>query len=182
MLSLRCYTGFSLVAVSRGCCLTVVHGLLISVASLVAEPGLWSSASVVMAPALVALWRVGACWIRNWTCCIGKQILYDWATREAFKKFWDRECSLQKGCTNLHSYFCTPLLMSSIFLIYARYFIALTWIFLIMMRLTVFWVFIGHLQFYYELPLHILCPFSYWDIISYWYMETIFTFWISILC
>ena len=109
MLGLRCYAGFSLVVASRGCCLTAVHGLLISVASLVAEPGLWSSASVVMAPALVALWHVGPSWIRNWThdCCTGRRILYNWATREAFKKFWDRECSLQKGCTNLHSFLHT---------------------------------------------------------------------------
>ena len=34
-------------------------GFSIAVASLVAEPGLWSSASVVMAPALVALRHVG---------------------------------------------------------------------------------------------------------------------------
>ena len=33
------YSGFSLVAVSRGCSLVVVHGLFIAVASLVAEHG-----------------------------------------------------------------------------------------------------------------------------------------------
>ena len=40
MLGLLGYEGFSLVAVSRGNSLVVVHGLLIAVASLVAERGL----------------------------------------------------------------------------------------------------------------------------------------------
>ena len=39
VLRLRCYTGFSGVAVSGGCSLVAVQGLLIVVASLVAEPG-----------------------------------------------------------------------------------------------------------------------------------------------
>ena len=41
--------GFSLVAVSRGYSLLVVHRHLIAVASLVAAPRLWSTGSVVMA-------------------------------------------------------------------------------------------------------------------------------------
>ena len=34
---------------------------------------------------LVALWHVESSWIRDWTLisCIGRQILYHWATREA---------------------------------------------------------------------------------------------------
>ena len=76
------------------CTWFIVHGLLISVASLIAEPRLWSSASVVMAPTLVALWHVGPSWIRNWTrdCCIGRWILYNWVTKKTLKKFWGREC------------------------------------------------------------------------------------------
>ena len=45
---LRCCAGFSLVVASRGCSVVVVRGLLILVASLVAEHKLWSrQASVV---------------------------------------------------------------------------------------------------------------------------------------
>ena len=39
VLGLRCCSGFSLVAVSRGYSLVAVHGLLIEVASLVVEHG-----------------------------------------------------------------------------------------------------------------------------------------------
>ena len=46
---LRCCSGFSLVAASRGCSLAVVHGLLVAVASLVGEYGLLvSRASVIV--------------------------------------------------------------------------------------------------------------------------------------
>ena len=45
--------GLSLVAASGGYSLAVVHGLLISMASLVTEHGLWvAQASVVVAPEL----------------------------------------------------------------------------------------------------------------------------------
>ena len=96
MLGLCCRTGFSLV---------VARGLLIAVASLVVEHGFWSvGASVVAAHGLkgcgswalghrlnscgiwhVAPWHVGSSWIRDWTrvSCIGRRILYHWATREA---------------------------------------------------------------------------------------------------
>ena len=40
VLGLRCYTGFSLVVASGSYSPAAVHGLLIVVASLVAEPGL----------------------------------------------------------------------------------------------------------------------------------------------
>ena len=42
VLGLRCCTGFSLVAASRGYSLFAVHGLLIAAASLVVEHGLWN--------------------------------------------------------------------------------------------------------------------------------------------
>ena len=49
-LGLRCCLGFSLAVASGGCSLVVVHGLLlIAVASLVAEHGLYLQASVVAA-------------------------------------------------------------------------------------------------------------------------------------
>ena len=40
ILSLRCWVGISLVAVSKGCSLVGVHGLLIEVPSLFVEHGL----------------------------------------------------------------------------------------------------------------------------------------------
>ena len=51
MLGLRCHTGF-LVAVSRGCSLDVVRGLLIVEASLATEHGPWSTDSIVGAHGL----------------------------------------------------------------------------------------------------------------------------------
>ena len=52
-------------AVSRGCSLPAVHRLLITVASLVAEQGLWDVSASVVAPRLGALWHVGSSWARN---------------------------------------------------------------------------------------------------------------------
>ena len=72
--------------VSRGCSLGVVCGLLIAVASLVAEHRLWAVwTSVAAARAfvqylqctgLVALWHAGSSWTRDQTYdpCIGRQI------------------------------------------------------------------------------------------------------------
>ena len=58
--------GFSLVVASGGYSLVVVLGLLIVVASLVAEHGLWGSwASAVGAQGLVALWHVGSSQTRD---------------------------------------------------------------------------------------------------------------------
>ena len=48
-MGLRCSVGISLVAESGGYSLVVVQGHLITMASLVAEQGYWSSGSVVMA-------------------------------------------------------------------------------------------------------------------------------------
>ena len=48
----------SLVAASRGCCLSVVHRLLTVVTSLAAEHRLWGVGSAVVAKALVALRHV----------------------------------------------------------------------------------------------------------------------------
>ena len=53
MLSLGCWASFSLVVVSKGYSLVGVHGLLIVMASLIAEHGLLGTqASVVEAPTL----------------------------------------------------------------------------------------------------------------------------------
>ena len=46
--------------VSRACSLLAVHGLLIVVASLVAEHSLQSTDSVVMSSGMVAPWYVGS--------------------------------------------------------------------------------------------------------------------------
>ena len=48
-LGLRCCTGFSLVAENGGSSLVAVHGLLIAVASLVAESRLWGTQAFVLA-------------------------------------------------------------------------------------------------------------------------------------
>ena len=48
-----CCLGFSLVSESGGYSLAAMHGLLIAVASLVAERGLWANG-------LQKLWRVGS--------------------------------------------------------------------------------------------------------------------------
>ena len=53
VLGLHCSAGFSLVVASGGYSLVAVCGLLIAVASLIAEHGLWGSrASVVAVPRL----------------------------------------------------------------------------------------------------------------------------------
>ena len=49
MLGLRCYTGFSLVATSKGCSLVAVCRLLTVVASLVSENGLYGTQAPVAA-------------------------------------------------------------------------------------------------------------------------------------
>ena len=103
MLGLRCCTGFSLVV--RGCySLVAVYGLLIVLASPIVGNGpLEHAGSVIAAPRLRstdwivvvhglscgtwALQHVGSSQTRNWTCvsCIGKWILYHWATSVALK-------------------------------------------------------------------------------------------------
>jgi len=60
-----------------------IHGLLITVASLVAEHGLQGAwASVVWWTDPVALWHVGSSQTRDWTCVpsIGRHILNHWTT------------------------------------------------------------------------------------------------------
>ena len=77
MLGLCCYVGFSLVA--RGHSLVVVHGLLIMVASLVAEHELWGErAFIAVAHRISCSQYVGSSLTRDRTCvsCIGRQILY----------------------------------------------------------------------------------------------------------
>ena len=63
----------SLVAVSGGSFLDVVHELLIAVASLVAEHGLLRAGSVVVARGTRD---------RNHVLCIARRILNHWTTRE----------------------------------------------------------------------------------------------------
>ena len=80
-----CWMGFSLVAASTGYSLVAVCRLLIAVSSLAVEhrlqgmraKELWHVGSVVPR-------HVGSFWIRDWTRvpCIGRQILYHWATGE----------------------------------------------------------------------------------------------------
>ena len=49
MLGLHCCVGFSLVVVSKGYSVVVVHGLLIAVVSLVVEHGLWEARALLVA-------------------------------------------------------------------------------------------------------------------------------------
>ena len=98
MLGLHCCTGFSLVAASGGysqlrCADPSLRWLLllrstVSRASVVAACGLrgcCSQAQYLWHAGLVALWHVGSSRTRDGTrvSCIGKQVLYHWATREA---------------------------------------------------------------------------------------------------
>ena len=90
MLGLHCCTGFSLAVASKGYALVAGQGLLIAVASFVAEHGLqgvqeqlWHVGSAAAVPGLystglVALWRVGSSRIRNQAhvSCIVRWILY----------------------------------------------------------------------------------------------------------
>ena len=93
----------SLVAASRGYSFVAVRGLLIAVASLVAEHGLqvhglqqlWHAASRAQAQqmwhtGLVAPRHVGSSWIRAQTRipCIGRRIPNHCATREDPRKFY----------------------------------------------------------------------------------------------
>ena len=77
--------GLSLIAASRGSSLVAVRGLLIVVASLVAEHGLqgvW--AQYLWHTGLVALQHVESSWARDQICvpCIGRWILVHCTTRE----------------------------------------------------------------------------------------------------
>ena len=90
--------GLSLVAVSRGHSLVVVHGLLTEVASLTAEhrgQSVWlgsggsqalglTQARELRCTGLVALWHVESSRTRDQSCvpCTGRQILNHWTTRE----------------------------------------------------------------------------------------------------
>ena len=85
VLGLSCCAGFSVVAVSGGCSLFAVHGLLTTLASLATERRLWSVQATVAAArrlqswgsqapehslssgGLVAPWRVGSSWTRDRT-------------------------------------------------------------------------------------------------------------------
>ena len=69
-----------LLVVSRELFVVAVHGLLIAVACLVVEHGLWSVGSVVVLHQLV-----GSSWTRNRISvpCTNRRIVNHWATREA---------------------------------------------------------------------------------------------------
>ena len=78
VLGLCCYTGFSLVAVSRACSPVAMRGPLYTVASLVAASGLRSTGSAAMAHGLRC---ASSCGIfpdqrSNHVSCIGRWILY----------------------------------------------------------------------------------------------------------
>jgi len=98
VLGFCCCAGFSPVVMSRGSSLVVVCGLLTVVASPVADHGLWSewdsvvavyghcsTGSVVVAHGSVVPQHVRSSRTVDRTCvfCIGRWILYQWATREA---------------------------------------------------------------------------------------------------
>ena len=99
MLGVHCSSGFSLAAASRSCsCCSVwashavEHGLWGMGASVLGTTRLWSTGSIVVAHTgstklwhLVAPQHMGSSQIRDRThvSCIGRWILYHWATREA---------------------------------------------------------------------------------------------------
>ena len=60
--------------------------LLIEVASLIAEPRLWSTGSVVWCMGSIAPWHVKSSQARDKTCvpCIGRRILNHWTSREVW--------------------------------------------------------------------------------------------------
>ena len=88
MLKLHCCAGFSLAVASGGYPLGAVNGLLVAVASLVAEQGFWASAVVAWAlepqaqsfgvHGLSCSMCVGSSWTRDQThvFCIGRQIFF----------------------------------------------------------------------------------------------------------
>ena len=105
-------------------------GLLIAVASPAAEPGLWAcglqelptwaqelrfsgfraQAQQLWSTGLVAPKYVGSSLIRDQTCvsCIGRRILYHWATREALEYSESNTLHLSL-CFNLVTLRCFPL-------------------------------------------------------------------------
>ena len=104
LLSLLCSLGFSLVVASGGCssCSTLAshrggfscvarplgHGGFSSCGTWVQSlwfPSSRAQAQELWCTGLVAPWHVGSSWIRDQTLvsCIGRWILYHWATREA---------------------------------------------------------------------------------------------------
>ena len=86
VLVIHCYMGFSLVAAS---CSYSSCGAqtLIAMASLVVEHRLWSTRSTVVLHGPMAPWHVRSSQMKDRThiSCSGRQILYHWATREAWQ-------------------------------------------------------------------------------------------------
>ena len=92
VLCLHCYVSFSLVAVIGGCSSWGVwashcggFSCCRARASVVAAMGSRAQAQKLWCTGLVGPWHVGSSQIRDRTCvsCIGRRILYYWATREA---------------------------------------------------------------------------------------------------
>ena len=105
-LGLHCCEGFSLAIVSRGSSAVEVWGLLMAVVFLVVRMGSRAHAlrdlpwvdSLAVVPKLnscgpwvqwLQVWTLGSSQTRDLTCvsCIGRQIVYYWATREALNIF-----------------------------------------------------------------------------------------------
>ena len=75
----------SFIVASRNCSLAAVLKLLIVLASLISEHGLYSVwASVLVVHKLSCPHHVGSSSTRNWTCvpCIGRRVLNYWTTRK----------------------------------------------------------------------------------------------------
>ena len=80
-----CCVGFPLVAASRGCSSCGAQASHWGGFSCCRARGAGRVGSVVAAPPAAAPRSVGSSWTRAWThvSCIGRWILYHWATREA---------------------------------------------------------------------------------------------------
>ena len=67
------------------CCGAQAAGLQ---ASVLWPPGSGAQTQQLWCLGLAVLWHVGSSWTRDWThvTCIGRQILYHWATREALSR------------------------------------------------------------------------------------------------
>ena len=87
VLSLHCCAGFSLVAESGGYSPVAVLGLLTVAfcSSQALEPGLSSCAQGVSCPSAYGIWGFSCIRDLSHVSCIGRWILYHWATREALK-------------------------------------------------------------------------------------------------
>ena len=100
VLGLRGCVGFCLAVARRSCSLVVMWWLLLLQSMGPRVHGLSSCstwAQQMWCTGLVALWRVGSSQTRDQTCvsCIGRRILYHWATKEVPSMYTD-SCKLMK--------------------------------------------------------------------------------------